>query len=70
MSLLTFIPATPESGGSGPASSPHDFEPAGEMTNLTFAEATELLDLLERRGVQGADVEISEAGLVTVRWAA
>jgi hypothetical protein len=41
---------------------------AGSAVGLTVPEATDLLDLLERRGVTGAEVTVAGDGSVGVRW--
>ena len=38
------------------------------VTSLTLAEATELLDLLERRRVRDPEVAVDAEMRVTVRW--
>jgi hypothetical protein len=38
------------------------------VSGLTFDKARDLLDWLEANGVQKADAEVEDSGLVTVRW--
>ena len=38
------------------------------LSNLTMAEATDLLDLLEQRGIRAESVEIDENLCATISW--
>jgi hypothetical protein len=53
----------------GPAGSEDPIADSEQVrTDLTLAEATELLDWLEGHGIQAESVELTPAGSVTVRW--
>jgi hypothetical protein len=49
-------------------SKPGSVDVGGVADDLTLTEATELLDWLEGHGIVAREVEVNEAGLMTVRW--
>jgi hypothetical protein len=54
----------------GPVEPPAAPAPPSEQSasGMTLAEATELLDLLERRGLELRSLDVGSDGRVTVRW--
>lgn len=43
--------------------------PTGVAENLSLTEATELLDWLEGHGIRAEDVQLTDDGKMTIRWA-